>query len=114
MPDIGDRDRFGNPLVDPATGQPLASPPAAFTTAGAATDPTTVTLTIERPDGTLLVYGWPASGANGTLTRESAGRFYIDVTYDLAGNWEYRLEGTGAVVAAEEGRVKVSRSRVLP
>lgn len=112
MPDIGDRDRFGNAAVDPATGQPLASPPDAFTTAGVATDPTAVTLTIEKPDGTLLVYGWPSAGANGTLTRESAGRFYADVTYDQPGNWDYRLAGTGAVVAAAEGRVKVSRSRL--
>lgn len=112
--DIGDRDRIGNPLEDPATGLPLAAPPDAFTTDGAATDPTAVLLTIKRPDATLLEYGWPSAGADGTLTRESAGRFYIELTYDIPGTWNYRLEGTGAVVAAEEGRVKVNRSKVLP
>lgn len=114
MPDRGDRDRIGNPGIDPATGLALVVPPVAFTTGGAATDPTTVTLTIVKPDQTVLVYGWPTAGATGTLTRESAGRFYAEVTYDQSGSWTYRLEGTGAVVAAEEGRVRVSRSRVLP
>jgi hypothetical protein len=114
MVDIGDRDRIGNPGIDPALGVPLAVPPDAFTTNGDPTDPTTVTLTIKKPDLTLLVYGWPAAGADGVLTRESAGRFYAELTYDQAGTWRYRLEGTGAAVAAEESFVKVSASKVLP
>lgn len=113
MPDIGDRDRIGNAAINPATGQPLADPPSAFHVEGADTDPTSVTLTVQQPDGVLLIYGWPAPGVSGTLTREAVGRFYADVTYTLAGNWDYRLEGTGAVVAAEEGRVRVSKSGVL-
>ena len=113
MPDIGDRDRIGNPAIDPATGQPLAVPPRAFTTNGAPTDPTAVLLTIRRPNGTTLVYGWPSAAADGTLTKESAGRFYADHTYEQAGTWTYRLEGTGACVAAEEGWVRVTRSEVL-
>jgi hypothetical protein len=114
MPDIGDRDRIGNPGIDPALGVPLAAPPDAFTTDGAPTDPSTVTLTIKKPDLTLLVYGWPSPAVDGILERESAGRFYAEVTYDQAGTWNYRLEGTGAAVAAEEGRVKISKSKVLP
>lgn len=113
MPDIGDRDRIGNPGIDPATGAALALPPAAFTTDGAATDPTTVTLTIRRPDDDLLVFGWPDAGADGQLERESVGRFYAEVTYDVAGYWHYRLAGTGACVAAEEGFVRVRASEVL-
>ena len=112
MPDVGDRDRIGNAGIDPATGQALASPPGAFTTGGVATDPTAVTITIRQPNDILLVYGWPTAGASGLVTRESAGRFYVDVTYDRPGTWEYRLAGTGAVTAAAEGRVIVSRSRV--
>jgi hypothetical protein len=114
MVDIGDRDRIGNPGIDPSLGVPLAVPPDAFTTNGLPTDPTAVTLTIKKPDLTLLVYGWPVAAGAGTLTRESAGRFYAELTYDMAGTWHYRLEGTGAAVAAEEGRVKVSTSKVLP
>ncbi len=114
MVDIGDRDRIGNPSVDPVTGSPLAAPPRAFTTGGAAADPSDVRLTVQRPNGDELVYGWPAPGVDGMLTRESVGRFYADVTYDEAGTWVYRLEGTGSVVAAEEGWVAVQRSKVLP
>ena len=101
--DIGDQVRFGN-----YSG---ASSAAAFANlAGTATDPTAVTLTVEKPDGTELVYGWPSAGANGTLTRESAGRFYFDVTLNASGRWRYRLVGTGAVVAASAGVLTVRRS----
>jgi hypothetical protein len=106
--------RFGNALIDPTTGQPLTNPPRAFTLAGDPTDPTDVTLTIVKPDETRLVYSWPDPGANGTLIRESAGRFYADEAADQGGSWWYRLEGTGEVMAAGEGSVRVERSRVLP
>lgn len=106
MTDIGDMIRVGNPSQDTDS--------AAFTTlVGVATDPTAVVLTILKPDLTDLVYGWPSPGADGTLTRESAGRFYKDLLIDMAGTWRFRLEGTGAVTAASEGSLRVSRSRVL-
>ena len=114
MPDIGDRDRIGNPAIDPATGVTLALPPAPFTTDGGPLDPTEVLLTVLKPDGTSLLYGWPAPEANGQLEHESVGRFYVDVTYDQHGTWRYRLAGTGTVVAAEEGRVVVKRSLLTP
>lgn len=106
MTDIGDVARIGNPSQ--------ATTAAAFTTlAGAATDPTAVVLTIVKPDATQLVYGWPSAGADGTLTRESAGRFYTDVLLDQAGTWRWRLAGTGDVTAASEASLRVDRSRVL-
>jgi hypothetical protein len=107
MTDVGDLVRFGNPSQDTAS--------AAFTTlAGAAADPTAVTLIIERPDATRLVYGWPTAGASGTLVRESPGRFYFDVLLDQSGTWRYRLAGTGTVTAASEGSLRVQRQRVAP
>jgi hypothetical protein len=109
---IGDEIRFGNPLVDPATGQALAAPPSAFTTNGAATDPDGVELTIQKPDGTQLVYGWPTAGTDGQLAHEGAGRFYADILIDQAGTWRYRLAGSGAVTAAVEGSLRVDRQRV--
>lgn len=112
MPDIGDVGRFGNARIDPATGQPLASPPLAFTTGGVATDPTTVTILVQKPDGTVLEFGWPADGPDGPALRESTGRFYADVAYDQSSRWRCRIEGTGAVSAAAEGEVRVSRQRV--
>lgn len=106
MTDIGDLERFGNPSQDTTS--------AAFTNlAGTATDPTAVTLIVQKPDGTQLVYGWPSAGANGTLTRESAGRFYFDVLIDQSGKWQQRLAGTGTVTAASEGSLRVGRQRVV-
>lgn len=104
--DVGDLARVGNPSQD--------TDAAAFATlAGTATDPTAVTLTVERPDGTLLAYAWPSAGTNGTLTKESAGRFYVDIAIDQVGRWDYRLVGTGAVTAAAEGSLYVRR-RLVP
>lgn len=106
MSDIGDLERIGNPSQDTSS--------AAFTTlAGTPTDPISVTLVVQKPDGTQLVYGWPSAGANGTLTRESAGRFYFDVLLDQSGKWQFRLSGTGAVTAASEGSLRVQRQRVV-
>jgi hypothetical protein len=103
--EIGDAVRLGNYST---------SAGAAFTNlAGVATNPTAVTLTVDKPDGTTLVYGWPGAGANGTLTNESAGRFYFDVTLDQAVVWWCRLVGTGTVVAVSEWGIACYPSRVL-
>lgn len=106
MVDCGDMIRFGNPSQDTDS--------AAFTNlAGTPTDPTAVTLVVQKPDGTQLDYGWPSAGADGTLTRESAGRFFFDVTIDQSGTWRFRLAGSGAVTAASEGSLRVERQRVV-
>jgi hypothetical protein len=112
MTDIGDAIRFGNARIDPTTGVALASPPLAFHVAGVDTDPTTVTLTIQRPDGTQLDYRWPSAGLDGTLVRESVGRFYADVLINQSGNWRYKLRGTGAVAQVEESSLRVQSSHV--
>lgn len=104
--DVGDLESLGNPSQDTES--------EAFTDqAGTATDPTAVTLTIRKPDGTRLVYGWPGAGVSGTLTRESAGRFYANVAIDQSGTWQWRLAGTGAVTAASEGELHVNQQRVV-
>lgn len=104
--DRGDLFRFGNPSQDTNA--------AAFADlAGTATDPTSVVLTIVKPDAARLIYGWPSAGADGTLTKQSAGRFHFDVLLDLAGTWLWRLEGVGAVTSASEGNIRVQRSKVL-
>lgn len=74
--------------------------------AGTATDPTTVLLEIEFPDGSerQLTY------AAGELTRVSAGRFRYDHTITQAGRHTYRYAGTGTVVAAEEAAFVVKSS----
>lgn len=110
MADVGDAYRFGN--WSGAVNEHGTLSEAFSTIAGTATDPTDVTLTIERPDETTLEYGWPAAGLDGTLVQESAGRFYADVVIDQAGTWQYRLAGTGAVTAASEGHLRVQTRRV--
>jgi hypothetical protein len=70
----------------------------AFTVGGVATDPTTVTLKIEEPDGTEVSYTYAAA----QITRASAGSYYKDVTVDQAGTHTYRWVGTGAVAAVDE------------
>ena len=105
MVDIGDAVRFGNysGAADAAAFEDLA---------GTATDPATVVLVVQKPDGSQLVYGYPSAGEDGTLVRESAGRFYYDIEIDQSGKWRYRLEGDGIITAAAEGSLRVDRQRV--
>lgn len=111
MTDIGDGARIGNHAVDPATNEQTGF--VAFTTGGAATDPTTVRLVIQKPDESQLEYGWPVAGADGPLTKEATGRFYSDLVLDQSGKWQYRLIGAGAVAAVFEGSFRVQRQRVV-
>jgi hypothetical protein len=75
------------------------------TLAGAAADPTTVTLTVQAPDGTTTT---PAH------SNPSTGRYEAVVTLDQAGVWVYRWEGTGVIDAAEEGAIGVRRGTLVP
>jgi hypothetical protein len=98
--EVGDVVRIGNAI--------LATDSAAFANiSSVATDPTAVTLTISQPNGSDLVYGWPSAGADGTLTRESAGRFYTDLLLTMPGTYRWRLVGTGTVAAAARGSLQV-------
>lgn len=110
--DTGDKRRYGNHLTDPVTALPTGF--AAFTdSAGVATDPTAVRMTVQKPDGTQLVHVWPTPGVGELqLTNDAAGngRFYADVEHDQSGIWVVRLAGTGAVMAAAEDYVIVRQS----
>lgn len=109
---VGQMIRFGNPLEDPVTGAPLAAPPLAFTTDGVEQDPDGVELTVQRPDETQLIFGWPTAGEDGVLERPAAGRFYADVVVDQSGTWRYFLAGSGAVNAVFQDQLRVERRRV--
>lgn len=80
---------------------------AAFTSAGAAIDPTTVTAKVRDPSGnvTTLVYL-----TDGALVRDAAGAFHTDVNADEAGVWTYRFASTGTGQAAAEGTFRVRES----
>lgn len=108
--DVGDLVRLGNHTPSAAeTAAGVVRDPF-FNVAGAVADPATVTLQVQRPAGTALVYGWPVAGADGSLTREGAagsGRFHVDVTLNTPGLWRWRLSSTGDPTTAEEGALYV-------
>lgn len=74
-------------------------------TAGAAANPTTVTLKVMKPDGTTNTY------TGGTVSNPTVGRFEKPVVLDQEGRWWYRFEGTGAVAISAERYVQVRDSR---
>jgi hypothetical protein len=72
--------------------------------AGAVADPTTVVCRVRAPNGTQ---------STPTVTRTSTGIYYSDVTVDQPGDWRYRMVGTGAITAVDEGYFNVSFSRFV-
>lgn len=67
-------------------------------------DPTTVTLRVTDPNGV------ETATTGGTLTKNSTGSYSYSFEVLTNGYWNYRWEGTGAVVAANESRFLVSKS----
>lgn len=75
---------------------------ATFTNdAGAATDPTTVTLRIKAPGGILSAP---------TPAQDNPGVYHYDLDLNAVGPWYYRWEGTGVVQTAEESLLFVRDS----
>lgn len=73
----------------------------------ALTDPTTVSLVVQQPDGTRTTYTY----AGGTVTKHSAGVFYRDIALDMPGEWTIRWVGTGAAAATDETLIKAMATR---
>lgn len=70
---------------------------AEFVTAGTLTDPTTVTLTLTDPSGTV------STVAQGSLTHTGTGKWAYTFTPSSIGVWIYRFDGTGTVLAGTTG-----------
>lgn len=68
-----------------------------FNVDGVATNPTTVTLTLEQPDGVTSDLTGPQ------LDNPTTGSFRRDVLVSQAGQWKFRWVGTGAAAGAEQG-----------
>jgi hypothetical protein len=86
-------------------------PQATFTVAGTPTDPTTITVKIKDPDGTVTTLGPAAGGTGGGgIVRDSAGVFKTEIQLDDAGYWHARFEGTGAATAAQDHQAIVDPS----
>jgi hypothetical protein len=84
---------------------------AAFATAaGAAVDPTVVTLKIKAPPPTSTVTTH-VYGTDANVIKDSTGNYHYDVTLSQSGTYRYRWEGTGAAICADEGSLNVNRSK---
>lgn len=66
-------------------------------------DPTTVTLYVLDPAGTLSTYTY----AEAQITRDSLGVFLKNIVLNASGAWYYRFKGTGAVATAGWERISV-------
>jgi hypothetical protein len=86
-------------------------PQATFKVGGTNTDPTTITVKVKEPDGTISTMG-PVSGATGGsgITRVSAGVYTVTIDLDDAGYWFAQFIGTGTAAGSEEHQAIVDPS----
>lgn len=77
------------------------------TAAGVDTDPTTLTFTLQGPNGVETTYTY---GTDVELVKSSAGDYYVDVTPTNGGRWFYRWLATGTAGGAREGSFVVQAS----
>ena len=83
---------------------------AVFTnTAGAATDPTAITLRVRLPDNSVQTYTYAAA----QVVKSSTGNYYYNYTTTQYGVHYYRFEGTGALTAASDNSFTVTASPTL-
>lgn len=75
-------------------------------TAGALSNPTTVTFTYTSPNGTETTKVYPD-----TIVRPSTGIYYLDFSATVVGVWRYRMDGDGSAV---EGQFNISPSVFVP
>ena len=66
---------------------------------GATINPTAVTFTVRKPDGTQTTP---------TPSNLSTGVYQATLTIDQAGTWRWRATGTGAAVAQQDGLFEVT------
>ena len=66
-------------------------------------DPTDVHILVRTPAGAETAHA---------ATKESTGVYYHDLSLTTAGDWYYRGNGTGAVVAAGERKLIVRKSNL--
>ncbi len=86
----------------------------AFTdSAGAATDPTTVKISVVRPDGRQITYTYLADSA---VVKDSTGNYHIDLDGSVPGTWIYwwHSEGTGQAADERTFIVEAAAARDVP
>ena len=72
--------------------------------------PSTVTLSIRKPDGVVDYTGTGVTNPSTGVTNPSTGVYYRDYTPAVWGEYQYRFVATGAVIVAVEGRFDVRSS----
>lgn len=70
----------------------------AFTVAGTATDPTTISVVVRTPDGRETTYTY----ALAQVVKDGVGNYHYDFPASLIGYHYYRWVGAGTVIAASE------------
>jgi uncharacterized protein YfaS (alpha-2-macroglobulin family) len=65
--------------------------------ADALADPSQLTLTITKPDGSTIT---KVFGVDNDLIKDAVGTYHLDLTTDQRGGWSYRWHSTGALVTA--------------
>ena len=93
-------------LYEPGTKVRLS---VVFSSAGAETDPTTVTLKVRTPAGVVTSYTW----AGAQVTKDAVGRFHMDLSVTASGRYYYRWIGTGTVETSVEASFRV-KDPVIP
>ncbi len=74
-------------------------------------DPTSVTVRLREPDGTLMSFVY---GTDPEVVRTALGAYEIDLALTQAGRHVLRWEGTGAGQAAEETEFHVRAPHASP
>lgn len=75
-------------------------------------NPTTVTATVEKPDGVEVNASGSVSQLADPETGAAAGYYAGQVIADRPGRWRYRFAGSDPVMAPDEGSFFVERSFV--
>lgn len=70
---------------------------------GALTAPTTLTIKVRDPSGNIDTY----TLAGSTISTNSTGKYYVNVSCDEAGIWAYEIAATGTVARTVEGSFEV-------
>jgi len=66
-------------------------------------DPTTVSLVVMEPNGTVTIYTY----AGTDITKDSTGHYHYDLFLDAALTWDWRFIGTGTVAQVDQGSIYV-------
>ena len=75
-------------------------------------DPTTVTLHMEIPAGTVTSYSVSPPTTSSDIVRSTTGEFYHEKLTTASGSHQYRWTSTGNVTASQEGTFLV-RARLV-